>query len=104
MPDYAQFDNGTVFQGPHQYPDAVGSATRMCLLLGVVPVFALPRVRQGSRQPSRPSTDAGRARSGHGFTTKLWRPYANVRAGTSQRTDNTMAGPCSCAAPTTEVR
>jgi len=43
MPDYAQFDNDTVFQGPHQHPDAVGSVTRMCLSLGVVPVFAPPR-------------------------------------------------------------
>lgn len=43
LPDYAQFDNDTVFQGPHQHPDAVGSVTRMCLSLGVVPVFAPPR-------------------------------------------------------------
>jgi hypothetical protein len=43
LPDYAQFDNDTVFQGPHQFPDAIGSVTRMCLSLGVVPVFAPPR-------------------------------------------------------------
>jgi len=43
LPDYAQFDNDTVFQGPHQYRDVVGSVSRLCLGLGVVPVFAPPR-------------------------------------------------------------
>jgi hypothetical protein len=40
LPDYAQFDNDTLFQGPHQHPDAVGRVMRLCLSLGVVPVFA----------------------------------------------------------------
>ena len=43
LPDYAQFDNGNVFQGPHQYPDSIGSVTRLCLSLNVTPVFAVPR-------------------------------------------------------------
>lgn len=43
LPDYAQFDNGNVFQGPHQYPDSIGSVTRLCLSLQVTPVFAVPR-------------------------------------------------------------
>jgi hypothetical protein len=43
LPDYAQFDNATCFQGPHQYPDTVGSVTRLCLSLHVTPVFAVPR-------------------------------------------------------------
>jgi hypothetical protein len=43
LPDYAQFDNALIFQGPHQYPDAVGQVIRTCLLLGVTPVFAPPR-------------------------------------------------------------
>jgi len=43
LPDYAQFDNGNVFQGPHQYPDTLGSVTRLCLSLQVTPVFAVPR-------------------------------------------------------------
>jgi transposase len=43
LPDYAQFDNDTVFQGPHQHPDTVGRVIRLCLSLGVVPVFAPPR-------------------------------------------------------------
>jgi len=42
-PAYAQFDNDTIFQGPHQHKDVVGRVTRLCLGLGVVPVFAPPR-------------------------------------------------------------
>jgi len=42
-PAYAQFDNDTRFQGPHQHPDTVGRVSRLCLSLGVVPVFAPPR-------------------------------------------------------------
>jgi len=43
LPGYAQFDNATIFQGPHQYRDVVGQVMRTCLLLGVTPVFAPPR-------------------------------------------------------------
>jgi transposase len=43
LPDYAQFDNDTIFQGPHQHKDVVGRVARTCLGLGVVPVFAPPR-------------------------------------------------------------
>jgi len=42
-PQYAQFDNDTRFQGPHQYPDVIGRVSRVCLSLGVVPVFVPPR-------------------------------------------------------------
>lgn len=43
LPAYAQFDNDTTFQGPRQHPDAMGRVIRLCLGLGVVPVFAPPR-------------------------------------------------------------
>jgi transposase len=43
LPAYAQFDNDTIFQGPHQHRDVVGRVTRTCLGLGVTPVFAPPR-------------------------------------------------------------
>jgi hypothetical protein len=43
LPEYAQFDNDTLFQGPHQHRDVVGRVMRACLLLGVTPVFAPPR-------------------------------------------------------------
>ena len=43
LPAYAQFDNDAVFQGPHQFADTVGRVSRLCLALGVTPVFAPPR-------------------------------------------------------------
>lgn len=43
LPDYAQFDNDTVFQGAHQWPDSFGRVIRLCLQLEVTPVFAPPR-------------------------------------------------------------
>jgi hypothetical protein len=42
LPAYAQFDNDTVFQGAHQFSDAVGRVSRLCLALGVIPVFVPP--------------------------------------------------------------
>lgn len=42
LPAYAQFDNDTVFQGAHQHPDTVGRISRLCLALGVIPVFVPP--------------------------------------------------------------
>src|SRR3990170_3159595 len=44
LPSYAQFDNDTRFQGPHQFPDVVGRVPRLCLQLGVIPrVHPSPR-------------------------------------------------------------
>lgn len=43
LPSYAQFDNDTRFQGGHGHPDVIGRVMRMCLSLGVTPVFAPPR-------------------------------------------------------------
>ncbi len=43
LPAYAQFDNGTQFQGAHQFADSIGRVSRLCLALGVTPVFAPPR-------------------------------------------------------------
>jgi hypothetical protein len=43
LPHYAQFDNDTIFQGAHQWPESFGRVTRLCLQLGIIPVFAPPR-------------------------------------------------------------
>ena len=43
LPVYAQFDNDNVFQGPHHLSDVVGQVSRLCLSLGVTPVFVPPR-------------------------------------------------------------
>ena len=42
LPAFAQFDNDTLFQGAHQFADAVGRVSRLCLALGVTPVFVPP--------------------------------------------------------------
>ena len=42
-PAYAQFDNDTRFQGAHQHPDVFGRVIRLCLQLGITPVFVPPR-------------------------------------------------------------
>lgn len=42
LPGYAQFDNDVRFQGGHNHPDVVGRVMRLCLALGVTPVFAPP--------------------------------------------------------------
>ncbi len=42
-PAYAQFDNDTIFQGPHQHRDAISRVMRLCLALGIIPVFTPPR-------------------------------------------------------------
>jgi hypothetical protein len=45
-PVYAQFDNDPIFQGAQVHPNVVGRVSRMCLSLGVIPVFA-PVAEQG---------------------------------------------------------
>jgi hypothetical protein len=46
LPGFAQFDNDTRFPGGHNHPDVVGRVMRLCLALGVTPVFA-PPLQQG---------------------------------------------------------
>jgi len=43
LPQYAQFDNDTIFLGNRMYRDAFGRVIRLCLQLGVTPVFAAPK-------------------------------------------------------------
>jgi putative transposase len=42
LPTYAQFDNAHVFQGAHHFANAVGAISRLCLQLGVTPIFVPP--------------------------------------------------------------
>jgi len=42
LPMFAQFDNDNRFTGPRQFPDAIGRVIRLCLSLGVTPIFAPP--------------------------------------------------------------
>ncbi|MFQ5668648.1 MAG: hypothetical protein ACE5I7_19770 [Candidatus Binatia bacterium] len=43
VPAYAQFDDDTIFQGAHEHRDSISRVMRLCLSLGIVPVFAPPR-------------------------------------------------------------
>lgn len=43
LPGYAQFDNDRIFAGAHARADTFGRVIRLCLSLGVTPVFAPPR-------------------------------------------------------------
>jgi hypothetical protein len=43
LPAYAQFDNDRIFAGAHARADTFGRVVRLCLSLGVTPVFAPPR-------------------------------------------------------------
>ncbi len=43
LPHYAQFDNAPLFQGAISYADTLGRVVRLCMQLGVTPVFAPPR-------------------------------------------------------------
>jgi hypothetical protein len=42
LPGFAPFDHDPIFPGPHSRPDVVGRVSRLCLSLGVVPVFVVP--------------------------------------------------------------
>ena len=45
LPRYAKFDNATIFQGDHAWPDTFGRVIRMCPSLKVTPMFAPPLSR-----------------------------------------------------------
>src|SRR6266581_8305809 len=42
LPAFAQFDNGVRFQGGYNHPDVIGRVIRLCLAMGVPPVFVPP--------------------------------------------------------------
>jgi hypothetical protein len=42
LPRYAQFDNDSIFRGTHNSAVALGRVIRLCLSLGVTPVFVPP--------------------------------------------------------------
>ena len=66
LPGYAQFDNDMVFQGAHRFSDTVGRISRLCLALGVIPVFAPPA--EHGMQNSIESFNAL-------WQTKVWQRY-----------------------------
>lgn len=69
LPTYAQFDNDTRFQGPHQHADVVSSVMRLCLSLGVTPVFVPPR---------EPGFQAGMESFNGQWQVKVWHRFQHV--------------------------
>jgi hypothetical protein len=65
-PGFVQFDNDTRFQGPHQHPDAIGRVSRLCLQLGITPVFVPPR-ELGLQNPIEHFNGL--------YQTKVWRRF-----------------------------
>lgn len=82
LPDYAQFDNDTIFQGT-RWPNSFGRVTRLCLQLGVVIVFAPPR--ETGFQASMESYN-GR------WQEKVWRRFTHTGlSDLSERSDRYVA-------------
>jgi hypothetical protein len=69
LPTYAQFDNDTRFQGPHQHRDVVSSVMRLCLSLGVTPVFVPPR---------EPGFQAGMESFNAQWQVKVWHRFRHA--------------------------
>lgn len=83
FPDYVQFDNDTLFQGNHRWPDSFGRVTRMCLQLGLKVVFAPPR--ETGFQAAIESYN-GR------WQQKVWRRFRHASlAGLRERSDRYVA-------------
>jgi hypothetical protein len=69
LPAYAQFDNGTIFTGGARYPNTLGTIIRLCLALGVTPVFA--PVREHGLQNAIESANAR-------YQNKVWRRFRHA--------------------------
>jgi hypothetical protein len=66
LPTYAQFDNSPIFTGGAGHPDILGSVIRLCLALGVTPVFA--PIREHGLQNAIEGTNAR-------YQAKVWRRF-----------------------------
>jgi len=84
-PDYVQFDNDTIFQGAHQWPDSFGRVIRMCLQLDVIVVFAPPR--ETGFQASIESYD-GR------WQQKVWSRFQHASLGDLGRRSDRFVAAC----------
>jgi hypothetical protein len=95
LPHYAQFDNDTLFQGAHQYPDTVGRISRLCLALGIVPVF-VPPLEHGMQNSIESFNGLWQA--------KVWQRYHVASVAELQaRSDAYIAAHRACTAPAREA-
>ena len=84
LPAYAQFDNDNVFQGPHQHAHAVGRVSRMCLQLGVAPVF-VPPLEHGMQNTIESFNALWQAKVGSGTAWPVWLSCKHAPIDTSRR-------------------
>jgi transposase len=83
LPAYAQFDNDTVFQGAHHHLNTVGAVSRLCLQLGVIPVF-VPALEHGMQNSIESFNGLWQA--------KVWQRYTVANEGELQmRSDRYIA-------------
>jgi len=95
LPGYVQFDNDTRFQGAHQFKDTLGRVTRLCLSLGIVPVFAPPR-----EMGFQAAVESYNGR----WQAKVWARFHHpTRAALQERSDRYVAAVRRRAAPRMEV-
>lgn len=66
FPAFAQFDNDTCFQGAHHFPDMIGRVARLCLQVGLTPVFTPVR---------DPSFQAALENFNGRWQTKVWHRF-----------------------------
>lgn len=104
-PRFAQFDNDTRFQGPHQHRDVIGRVSRCCLQLGTTPIFVPPStggavqptgVAESPRGPRLAFGDAAFTVGGdwHASAQRVWRacPPPGARA-TMENTSHISSSP-----------
>jgi hypothetical protein len=90
LPEFAQFDNDTRFQGAHQYADVVSRVMRLCLHLASRRSSPSP-ANTGSKIDSKTLTGAGRPRYGADFIT--------IRSPRSKRDRRPMSRRVECGLP-----
>lgn len=88
LPAYAQFDNATIFSGAHHFADTFGRVVRLCLQLGVVPVFC--PVQETGFQAQIESFN-GR------WQIAVWQRFAHRSLATVCRRNHPFYAPCAAA-------
>lgn len=77
LPGCAQFDNDALFQGAHQHRDTISQVMRLCLSLGVTPVF-VPPAEKGFQAAIEGYNGKWQA--------KVWARFTHESLGSLQRT------------------
>jgi hypothetical protein len=94
LPYVAPFDNDTWFQDGHHHPDGRGRIVRVCLSVGITPIFVLPRAL---------GFQAGIEHCNGLWQAKGWQRFHQVDLAMVQsRSEQVLAASCRRIAPRTE--